>query len=88
MAHPSFPSLPGGYVLLGEQRGMWICVGPGRSRELPECSSLFGVRAEYEMLAFEAVEPRQRLVVGQGIVLVFGMGSQPTLTTLGQRVLP
>lgn len=32
---------------------MWVYVGPGRSRELPECSSLFGDGAEYEILAHE-----------------------------------
>lgn len=40
--HPSFSSLPGRYILLGEQWGMWIYVGPGSSWEVPECSSLFG----------------------------------------------
>lgn len=54
VAHPSFSSLAGVCILLGEKLGRWMYVGPGRRRELPKCSSLFeGQSGGYEVLALE-----------------------------------
>lgn len=69
-------------------RNVGICRTRKEQRATRVLQPVWGTEQSVKSWLMRAVEPRQRLVVGQGIVLVSVMGSQPALTTPGQWLLP
>lgn len=69
-------------------RNVDICRTRKQLRGARMLQPVWGTEQSMKSWLMRAGYPRQRLVVGPGIVLVSVMGSQPALTTPGQWVLP